>query len=279
MIINANKMATMAYNQMSKSNALVQKSMERLSTGERINRASDDAAGLAISEKMRSQIRGLKQSERNAQDGISLTQLADSTLETTGDIVKRLHELAVQGATGTLEDKDRLEIGKEIHSLIEEIDNITQKTKFNGKGLFDGNGAFKITTGSNGENVGIYMDEISSATLGDTTNKLSSFKIGGTNAFETVASAEKLVEASKKALEMVSSERASVGAKQSRLEFSVSHIQTMTENITAAESRIRDVDTAKEMMFMTKNKMLAEVSATMLSQSMNMQQQVLQLIR
>lgn len=279
MIINNNIPAMNTYNQMSRTNTLIEKSMERLSSGFRINKAADDAAGLAISEKMRAQIRGLNQAQANTQDAISLIQTAEGGFKSGQEVLKRINELAVKASSETLEDDDLASIGAEINELLEELDATADNMKFNGKKLLDGSADLNITVGANGEALNIKIGSMKTADLGDATNKLDSFKSGGTNEVVDRTTALALIDASQEALKTLSTERAGLGAKENRMEYTIENIKTASKNLTAAESRIRDVDVAKEMMEMTKNQILAQASTSMLAQAMQSPQQVLMLLR
>lgn len=267
------------YNQMSRTNTLIEKSMERLSSGFRINKAADDAAGLAISEKMRAQIRGLNQAQANTQDAISLIQTAEGGFKSGQEVLKRINELAVKASSETLEDDDLASIGAEINELLEELDATADNMKFNGKKLLDGSADLNITVGANGEALNIKIGSMKTADLGDATNKLDTFKSGGTNEVVDRTTALALIDASQEALKTLSTERAGLGAKENRMEYTIENIKTASKNLTAAESRIRDVDVAKEMMEMTKNQILAQASTSMLAQAMQSPQQVLMLLR
>lgn len=279
MIINTNTMANNTYTQMTKNTGAVAKSMEKLSSGLRINKAGDDAAGLAISEKMRSQIRGLDQASRNAQDGISLIQTAEGGLAVGQDMLQRINELAVQASSETYDAKDLESINVEIDELLTELDKTASGMEFNGRKLLDGTADLKIAVGANGEAVDVAIGSMATADLGDATNKLDSFKTGGANAITDRDTAQLLVTASKEAINSISSERSKLGAKQNRMEYTIQNLRTTSENLQSAESRIRDVDVAKEMMQLTKNQVLQQASSAMLMQANQAPQQVLQLLR
>jgi flagellin len=249
-----NTLRSMGANQFNAS-----KSMEKLSSGQRINRASDDSAGLAISEKMRGQIRGLDQAKRNAQDGISLVQTAEGALNEVSDMLTRLKELSVQKANGTYSATDKANIDTEMDALISEITNIKDTTEFNGTKTFDPMQSFNIV---------ISDDGTTSLTISGTD---ISGAAGLTNA-STTADIEAQIDS-------INSARASLGANQNRLEHIVNNLSTTTENLTAAESRIRDVDMAKEMMEFTKNNILTQAAQAMMSQANQQPQGVLQLLR
>ena len=395
MIINHNMNALNAHRNMNVNNTNAGKSMEKLSSGLRINRAGDDAAGLAISEKMRGQIRGLTQSSRNASDGISMIQTAEGALNETTNILQRMRELAVQAGNDTNTTSDRAEIQKEIDALTEEVDRIANNTEFNTQKLLNGNktgkagevvkeaiaevqGEFKITltkaltdkdsitidgkteklTGktvtSEGDleqalgslfsdytfevttnknlkeikvtqKVGSYKDEIKvevngkmdtvddvettregvtrreeqrsegqvSVQVGANANQSMSIEIGDMRAealgiktvkgetlsVETAEDANKAIEVFDTALNAVSSQRANLGAVQNRLEYTISNLDNTAENLTSAESTLRDVDMAKEMMEYSKNNILNQAAQAMISQANQQPQNVLQLLR
>lgn len=401
MRINNNITALNTYRQLSSNNDNLARSMEKLSSGMRINRAGDDAAGMAISEKMRGQIRGLDQASRNAQDAISMIQTAEGALNETQSILQRMRELSVQGSNSTLEPKDRTAIGEEMKALAAEIDRIANSTEFNGKPLLDGslitvldatsvtkvgtplaataagivvgqvnvdlavpNTTFTFSnTGSNvtlsatingaavsqtvsvaamataGEQalnfstlgISITLTGTAAATAGDLateiTTTLQSIKtgagsssaqfaiganinqtmlvdfgdmntaeLGGTPAgdrisalvltpataldvIDTIPKAQKLVTVIDDAITQVSKQRGVFGAAQNRLEHTINNLQTSSENLTASESRIRDVDMAREMMAQTKNNILAQAAQAMLAQANQTPQGILQLLK
>jgi len=281
MIINHNMNAMNAHSRMTGNTAAAGRSMEKLSSGLRINRAGDDAAGLAISEKMRSQIRGLDQAGRNAQDGISMIQTAEGGLNEVHSILQRMRELGVQGSSETANAEDMGKIQHEINALVEEIDNIADNTKFNTKNLLNGDisaSGINIAIGANTEKLEIKVADVNSAAIGG-TNKLDSFKNGQTNALDDRASAQLLVASVDEAIKTVSDERAKLGANQNRLEHTINNLSTSSENLTAAESRIRDVDMAKEMMSFSKSNILSQAAQAMLAQANQQPQGVLQLLR
>jgi len=391
MRINNNVMALNAHRQLGINQTNASKSMERLSSGMRINRAGDDAAGLAISEKMRGQIRGLKQAQRNAQDGISLIQTAEGALNETHSILQRMRELAVQASTDTYTLTDRKEIQKEINQLLDEIDRIADKTYFNTKKLLDGNFSGKFHIGANqGDNMDISINAMSTDQLGtltksggatsfsDTTYQVGGnditlngtytgttngklylksvaedngfkyqYSTDGTNwsdlkkktevegvtlTFTGAPTSEESVEIElvaatsninslevadsdidgldsdltdddvenklgagnvgvltqkgadaaitniNDAIELVSAERSKLGAIQNRLEHTIANLGTSAENLQAAESRIRDLDMAEEIMAFTKNNILQQAATAMLAQANMAPQSVLQLL-
>ncbi len=272
MRINHNIASLNTYRQLNTAAIGQSKSMEKLSSGLRINRAGDDAAGLAISEKMRGQIRGLDQSSRNAQDSISLIQTAEGALNETHDILQRMRELAVQGANDTNTSSDRTEIQKELTQLTSEVDRIAKTTQFNTQNLLSGGfSAKKFQIGANGgQTVTLSVKSMAASGLGITAGDIGV----GTN-----ASANLSISALNKAISKVSAERSMLGAMQNRLEHTINNLSTSSENLTAAESRIRDVDMAKEMMNQTKNSILSQAAQAMLAQANQQPQGVLQLLR
>lgn len=277
MRINHNIASLNTYRQLTINNTAANKSLEKLSSGYRINRAGDDAAGLAISEKMRGQIRGLNQAERNAQDAISLIQTAEGALNETHSILQRMRELAVQAASDTNTDDDRAELQKEIEQLLEEIDRISTDTEFNTMTLLNGDysteaSALTFQVGANsGQIVDIQLNDMSATTgLGLSTSTVNlETRTGATTAIDNID----------EAIKQVSSERAKLGAMQNRLEHTINNLGTTAENLTASESRIRDVDMAKEMMEFTKNSILQQAATAMLAQANQQPQGVLQLLQ
>ncbi|KAA6447917.1 flagellin Hag [Bacillus atrophaeus] len=316
MRINHNIAALNTYRQLSANSNASQKNMEKLSSGLRINRAGDDAAGLAISEKMRGQIRGLDMASKNSQDGISLIQTAEGALTETHSILQRVRELAVQANnTGTQDTTDLGAIQDEIGSLLEEIGGvdgaskgISDRTQFNGKNLLNGDfssesgNQLQFQIGSNdGQTLSVNIEDMSVKSLGtaDTTdpdgNAVAGFKIAdldvtkltgkaadGTDlpdADKTKFSFENQLSAIDAATKQVSTQRSKLGAVQNRLEHTINNLGASSENLTAAESRIRDVDMAKEMSEFTKNNILSQASQAMLAQANQQPQSVLQLLQ
>ena len=268
MRINTNLNGMIATNQMAKNTALAGNSMEKLSTGLRITKAGDDAAGLAVSEKMRAQIRGMEQAERNVQDGISLVQTAEGALEEAGNIAQRMRELGIQAGNSTLSDKDREKIKEELKQLQEEMVQIGEETKFNGNALLEGtNTDFTIQAGAGTETRTITMEN-----LKDIADNISTDVSDTTNAATVVENVDT-------ALEAINTARANLGAMQNRLEYTSSNLTTSTENLTAAESRIRDVDVAKEMVKLSKLNILNQASQAMVSQAKQQPESVTQLLR
>lgn len=268
MRINTNLNGMIATNQMAKNTALAGNSMEKLSTGLRITKAGDDAAGLAVSEKMRAQIRGMEQAERNVQDGISMVQTAEGALEEAGNIAQRMRELGVQAGNDTLSDDDRNKVKEELTQLQDEMKKISEETKFNGKKLLNTAGTFTIQAGANSE-----TRKIATADLSSIANGLSTITISSS------AQAQSFVENVDKALTSINDARSALGAMQNRLEYTANNLTTSTENLTAAESRIRDVDVAKEMVTLSKLNILNQASQAMVSQAKQQPESVSQLLR
>lgn len=279
MRIANNLMAMNAHRQLAINQGSLQKSIEKLSSGLRINRAGDDAAGLSISEKMRAQIRGLRQASRNAQDGISLIQTAEGALTETHAILQRMRELVVQaGNLGTQEQEDLQAIQDELDELISELDGIAERTEFNGKKLLDGNynGTFQIGA-NDGQKLSLSINPMDSTGL--TVADLSVLDTvdpddGSSSPFDFDTEIAK-VDA---AISKVSAERSKLGAYQNRLEHTIANLDNAAENLQAAESRIRDVDMAAEMMTFTKYQILQQASTAMLAQANMAPQSVLQLL-
>ena len=277
MIINHNMNAMNAHRNMGVNNNNAAKAMEKLSSGLRINRAGDDAAGLAISEKMRGQIRGLDQASRNAQDGISLIQTAEGALNETTNILQRMRELSVQAANDTNATTDRQAIKTELVALQDEISRIADTTKFNGKNLINAaasKASLNIQVGANsGEMITIQLENMRATAVGVTTDLVTNVGSG------SATDANKLTSAIDKALVNVSTQRAKFGAIQNRLEHTIKNVDNTSENLQAAESRIRDVDMAKEMMNYSKNNILNQAAQSMLAQANQQPQNVLNLLR
>lgn len=272
MRINNNLMAMNAHRQLGVNQSNTSKSLEKLSSGLRINRAADDAAGLSISEKMRGQIRGLNQASKNSQDGISLIQTAEGALNEVSSMLTRMKELAVQKENDTYNNKDTANIDAEMGALITEIGNIEAKTSFNDKKLLNGDVA----------NIDIQINHASGDTMSmamvNLGNQMGAITIGAGTLFTPDAS-EATLGAIETAIENIGTARASLGAYQNRLEHTVNNLGTTSENLQGAESRIRDVDMAKEMMEFTKNNILNQAATSMLAQANQAPQSVLSLLQ
>ncbi len=273
MIINHNMNALNAHRNMGINTNAAGKSMEKLSSGLRINRAGDDAAGLSISEKMRGQIRGLDQAARNSQDGISMIQTAEGALNETHSILQRMRELAVQASNDTNVGTDRKSIEEELKALTSEIDRIASQTEFNTQAMFNKATTVTLQVGANcGQTIKVDFGAMSSGALGvDGFANADSVK---TNALATAA-----ICTINDAITQVSTERSKLGAVQNRLEHTIANVNNASENLTAAESRVRDVDMAKEMMTFSKNNILQQAAQAMLAQANQQPQGVLQLLR
>ena len=264
MSIRNNLNAMFALRYIGINNDLLGKSIEKLSSGLRINRAGDDAAGLAISEKMRDQINGLTQASMNAQDGISLMQTAEGSVNETHSMLQRMKTLAVQAANGTYTNSDRKLIDKELQELKKEINRIAKDTEFNGMTLLDG--SFDKKKGSYGLNlqVGNKANQIISVDIeGATLNDLGIQHIS----IETEDDAKSALSKIENTIHYTSGIRATLGAVQNRLEHTISSLDNTAENLQSAESRIRDTDIAKEMMEYVKSKLLMDVGISMLTQA------------
>jgi len=283
------------------NNLAIGKNMEKLSSGYRVNRAADDAAGLAISEKMRAQIRGLNMASRNSQDGISMVQIAESGMQTIQDILQRMRELAVQAASDTNEDNiDRPSLQKEIDALIDEIDEIADTTEFNTMKLLDGSfNNKKIQAGANaGQETPISIESLSAQGLkansqeaiekglaGKSVKQLKTISASGTpflgsaeGGLRTQSAASASIVIINDSINEISKHRANLGAIQNRLEYKIRNLDNAAENMAAAESRIRDADMAKLMTEFTKNNILFQASTAMLAQANALPQGVLQLL-
>jgi flagellin len=264
--ITNNVEAFNAYRNLNKTSAQVSKSMERLSSGYRINRGADDAAGLGISETMRSQIRGLAQSQRNIQDGVSLVGTAEGNLDTVHSMLQRVRELAVQYKNGTLNDASRAAIQTEVNQLASEIERIGKAASFNGLSLLSSTSTVSFQVGANDGQV-ISVDMIS---LGSNL---------GVSFYSLTASGASDISEIDAAITAVSNTRATFGAVQNRLEHALAVTTAYQENLVSAESRIRDVDMAEEMVNLTKNQILQQAGTAMLAQANQAPQAVLTLLR
>jgi flagellin len=272
MRINHNITAMNAYRNSVQTNERVSKTMEKLSSGQRINRAGDDAAGLAISEKMRGQIKGLSMATKNAQDGISMIQTAEGALNETHAIIQRMRELAVQSAndTNTTEDREKLQL--EVGQLVEELDRIGNTTEFNTRvlmnGDYEGEGVVFHIGANKDQNVELTFSDMRSGALGVNGIEITNQE-----------DANQAIETINNALETVSGERAKFGAMQNRLEHTINNLRVAGENLQAAESRIRDADMASEMVSLNKDKIISQSGTAMLAQANSQPQNVLQLLR
>ncbi|GEB31390.1 flagellin [Brevibacillus parabrevis] len=272
MIINHNISAMNTHRQLGVNTGSLAKNVEKLSSGYRINRAADDAAGLSISERMRAQIRGMEQASRNSQDGISLIQTAEGALQTVNNMLVRVKELATQSANGTLDDtNDRARLQEELAELAKEVTNIKDNTKFNGIGLLAGGTDIDLQIGQ--ETAQKLTLTVSNFDLSTVDGAVTGYSIATqADALTTLGDVENQINA-------VSKARSYLGANQNRLENTINNLNITAENLTAAESRIRDVDMAKEQMAFTKNNILTQASQAMLAQANQLPQGVLQLLR
>jgi flagellin len=283
MIINHNMSAIYADRQLGVTQADLTKNMEKLSSGLRINRAGDDASGLAVSEKMRSQIRGLYQAERNIQNGVSFIQATEGYLQETQDILHRLRELSVQSANGIYSDEDRMQIQVEVSQLVDEVNRIAQHAQFNGMNMLTGAFArdsvsgrtMQLQVGANmDQNASVYVGDMSAVALGLTDSQGNE----GTITISTPEEANMAIGSIDAALKVVSKQRADLGAYQNRFEMAAQGVAIAAENIQAAESRIRDVNMASKMVDYTKDAILAQTGTAMLAQANLRTQSVLQLL-
>lgn len=282
MVINHNMASLFASRQEGLNAASLQASMAKLSSGERINRAGDDASGLAVSEKMRSQIRGLNQASRNIGDAVSFVQVAEGYLAETTDVLQRIRELAVQASNGVYSDEDRMQIQVEVSQLVAEVDRIASSAQFNGMNLLTGrfskesDTVMQFQVGANADqNIRAYIGTMTASALGlkDIQGEDNQISISSPDeANTTIATLDE-------ALKNVNKQRADLGAYQNRMEMAQKGINVAAENTQAAESRIRDADMATEMVEYTKQQVLAQASVAMLSQANSQSQNVLALLQ
>ena len=272
MIINHNLSSLFASKMEGLNSQALQKSMEKLSSGERINRAGDDASGLSISEKMRSQIRGLNQASRNIGDAISFTNVAEGHLQETTDVLQRIRELAVQASNSVYSDEDRAQIAVEVSQLVAEIDRIASSAEFNGMRLLTGRFAKESDTvmqfqiGANADqNIRAYVGTMTAQALGLTDIQGTDEKIS----ISSPDNANTTISILDEAIKNVNKQRADLGAYSSRMEMAQKGISISAENLTSAESRIRDTDIATELVNYSKNQILVESSSAMLAQLLN----------
>jgi flagellin len=290
MIINHNLSAMFAQRQNKFNNIDVNKNIEKLSSGLRINRAGDDASGLAVSEKMRSQIRGLQQADRNAADGISFIQTTEGYLQETGDVLQRIRELAVQASNGVYSTEDRMQIQVEVSQLVDEINRVASHAQFNGMNLLTGRFAqetgVNAVTASMWFHIGANMDQRERVYIGTMTAQglglQSTAGLAHTASFISISNpgnANQVIGVVDTALKKLNKQRADLGAYQNRLEMARQGITVGAENLQAAESQIRDADMAAEMVEFVKNQILVQSSNAMLAQANQKTQTVLQLLQ
>jgi flagellin len=274
MIVSTNIASLTAQSYVNKSDNAMQKSLTRLSSGYRINTAADDAAGLAITEKMTSQINGLDQANRNAESANTMLQTAEGALSETESILQRMRELAVQSSSDTNTSADRAEIQLEVDDLIAEIDRISSTTQFNGMNLLDGtggtSGTFTFQIGANeGQNMSVTFANMSASSLGVNSIDLGTSASVSTAAISTIDAA----------IQLVSNERAQIGAKENRLDHTTANLETASENLTTAKSTIKDTDMAAEMSEFTKQQVINQAGIAMLAQANSTSQNVLSLLQ
>ena len=284
MVINHNMSSMYSNRTLGVSSDQLQNNIERLSSGQRINRAGDDASGLAVSEKMRSQIRGLNQANRNIQNGVSFIQSTEGYLQETTDILQRIRELAVQSSNGIYSDEDRMQIQVEVSQLVSEVDRIASQAQFNGMNMLTGafardSAAGRIMQFQIGANVDqnerVYIGTMTAQSLGLKGSQGSEEQLG----IESPDKANMAIATIDNALLTVSKQRADLGAYQNRFEMASNGVGVAAENLQAAESRIRDTDMASEMVEYTKNQILTQSGTAMLAQANSQSQNVLALLR
>lgn len=281
MVINHNMSAMYANRQLGVTGLSINKDMEKLSSGERINRAGDDASGLAVSEKMRAQIRGLNQASQNASNGISFIQATEGYLQETTDIMQRIRELAVQSSNGIYSDEDRMQIQVEVSQLVAEVDRIASQAQFNGMNMLTGrfgqnsDSIMQFQIGSNmDQNTRVYIGTMTAQALGLKGAQGTEEQVKITDPEQANAT----LGAVDNALLTVTKQRADLGAYQNRFEMAAKGVNIAAENTQAAESRIRDTDMASEMVNFTKNQILTQSGAAMLAQANSQSQNVLALL-
>ena len=286
MIINHNISAMFSQRTLGQTNEAQKKSMEKLSSGMKINRAGDDASGLAVSEKMRSQIRGLNKASENAQNAISFIQTTEGYLQETTDIIQRIRELAGQSSNGIYTSEDRMQIQVEVSQLVAEVDRIASHAQFNGMNMLTGR--FAKETGDNSVtasmwfHIGANMDQRTQAFIGTmTAAALGIRRLGNEEVISlgTPDDANRAINTLDEALKKINKQRADLGAYQNRLEYTIVGLNIGAENLQASESRIRDTDMAKEMVEFTKNQVLTQSGTAMLAQANQTTQSVLGLLQ
>ena len=286
MVINHNMSAMFANRQLGITGLSLSKDMEKLSSGEKINRAGDDASGLAVSEKMRSQIRGLNRASQNAQNGISFIQTTEGYLQETTDIMQRIRELAIQSSNGIYSDEDRMQIQVEISALVSEVDRIASSAQFNGMNILTGRFARpmgeNVVTASMWFHIGSNMDQRMQVYIGTMSATALGIREIGTEAKITLATPEdanRAIGVIDEALKKINKQRADLGAYQNRMEYTVKGLNIAAENLQASESRIRDTDMASQMVEFTKNSVLQQAGTAMLALANSQSQNVLSLLR
>lgn len=286
MVINHNMSAMFSNRALGVTNGSLQKDMEKLSSGERINRAGDDASGLAVSEKMRSQIRGLNQASKNASNGISFIQTTEGYLQETTDIVQRIRELAVQSSNGIYSDEDRMQIQVEVSQLVAEVDRIASQAQFSGMNMLTGRFAQatgeNVPTASMWLHIGANMDQRMSVYIGTMTAQALGMRNVGTEEVMSIATpdeANRAIGTLDEALKKINKQRADLGGYQNRLDYAVKGLDIAAENTQASESRIRDTNMASQMVEFTKNQVLTQAGTAMLAQANSQSQSVLSLLQ
>jgi flagellin len=286
MIINHNLSAMFAERSLGVTQTTLNKGMEKLSSGLRINRAGDDASGLAVSEKMRSQIRGLNRASANAADGISFIQTTEGYLQETEDILQRLRELSVQSANGIYTAEDRMQIQVEVSQLVDEIDRIASHAQFNGMNMLTGRFARpageNTVTASMWLHIGANIDQREQVYIGTMTSSALGIRDVGDGSFvslESIDSANRAISTMDEALKKVNKQRADLGAYQNRLEHAIRGVDIGAENLQAAESRIRDTNMAKQMVDYTRDQILTQSGTAMLAQANQRTSSVLSLLQ
>jgi len=283
MIINHNMSSMYANRQLGVTQGDVAKNIEKLSSGQRINRAGDDASGLAVSEKMRGQIRGLNQAERNIQNGVAFIQTTEGYLQESQDILHRLRELSVQSANGIYTDEDRMQIQVEVSQLVDEINRIASHAQFNGMNILTGsfarnsaaNRTMQFQVGANmDQNEQVYIGTMTAQALGLQGAQGDTAMIS----ISTPENANQAIGSLDSALKVISKQRADLGAYQNRFEMASGGVAVAAENLQASESRIRDTDMASEMVQYTKNQILSQAGSAMLAQANTRTQSVMQLL-
>ncbi len=286
MVINHNMSAQFAQRSTGLTELSNTKNMEKLSSGMKINRAGDDASGLAVSEKMRAQIRGMNKASENAQNGISFIQTTEGYLQETTDIMQRIRELAVQSSNGIYTDEDRMQIQVEVSQLVAEVDRIASQAQFNGMNMLTGR--FARPTGENTVtasmwfHIGANMDQRTQVYIGTMSAAALGLRNVGTEEIITLGApddANRAIGTIDEALKKINKQRADLGAYQNRLEKTIVGLDVGSENLQASESRIRDTDMAKEMVDFTKNQVLTQAGTAMIAQANQSAQNVLSLLR
>ena len=286
MVINHNMSAMFADRQLGVTGLSLSKDMEKLSSGEKINRAGDDASGLAVSEKMRSQIRGLNKASENALNGISFIQVAEGYLQETTDIMQRIRELAVQSSNGIYSDEDRMQIQVEVSQLVAEVDRIASQAQFNGMNMLTGRFAQSTdgnsVTASMWFHIGANMDQRMQVFIGTMTSAALGIRDVSNEEVMSLSTPElsnRAIGTLDEALKKINKQRADLGGYQNRMEYAVKGLDVAAENLQASESRIRDTDMAKQMVEFTKNEVLQQAGTAMLAQANTQSQNVLSLLR